>query len=48
MSDGASKAQSIEDHRISFVSLGLLVLDELRFPSKRTFSDVPSGSGIYG
>lgn len=31
-----------------FVSLGMVVLDELRFPSRETLFDVPGGSGLYG
>ncbi|KAL1637036.1 hypothetical protein SLS58_009476 [Diplodia intermedia] len=30
-----------------FVSLGMLVLDELQFPFKETLYDVPGGSGAY-
>ncbi|KAI1172876.1 putative PfkB family kinase [Nemania sp. FL0916] len=30
-----------------FVSLGMLVLDELRFPHLKTVADVPGGSGLY-
>ena len=30
------------------VSLGMVVLDELRFPDRDTLHDVPGGSGTYG
>ncbi|KAI1435169.1 putative PfkB family kinase [Xylaria sp. CBS 124048] len=30
-----------------FVSLGMFILDELRFPHLKTVSDVPGGSGFY-
>lgn len=32
---------------INFVSLGMVVLDELRFPNGQTLYDVPGGSGLY-
>lgn len=35
------------DDAIVFVSLGMLVLDELRFPSSPTLYDVVGGSGAY-
>ncbi len=35
------------DDEIVFVSLGMLVLDELRFPSSPTLYDVVGGSGAY-
>jgi hypothetical protein len=31
-----------------FVSLGMAVIDELRFPTEVVLSDVPGGSGMYG
>lgn len=31
----------------AFVSLGMVVLDELQFPSRETLYDVPGGSGAY-
>ncbi|RTE71865.1 hypothetical protein BHE90_013729 [Fusarium euwallaceae] len=31
----------------TFVSLGMVVLDEIRFPSRETLYDVPGGSGLY-
>ncbi|RMJ19345.1 hypothetical protein CDV36_000933 [Fusarium kuroshium] len=31
----------------TFVSLGMAVLDEIRFPSRETLYDVPGGSGLY-
>lgn len=34
--------------RIKFASLGLVVLDEIHFPSKATQKDVVGGSGSYG
>jgi hypothetical protein len=33
---------------VTFVSLGMVVLDELRFPGKRPLSDVMGGSASYG
>ncbi|KAL4908999.1 hypothetical protein BDW74DRAFT_145757 [Aspergillus multicolor] len=33
---------------ISFTSLGLLVLDEIRFPGHVPLTDVLGGSGVYG
>lgn len=30
------------------LSLGMVVLDELRFPDRDTLYDVPGGSGTYG
>lgn len=30
------------------VSLGMVVLDELRFPDRDTLYDVPGGSGTFG
>ncbi|KAI8630408.1 Ribokinase-like protein [Xylariaceae sp. FL1651] len=30
-----------------FVSLGMIIVDELRFPSRNTLIDVPGGSGLY-
>ncbi|RYP42608.1 hypothetical protein DL767_000132 [Monosporascus sp. MG133] len=30
-----------------FVSLGMVVIDELRFPYQPTLSDIPGGSGLY-
>ena len=30
-----------------FLSLGIVVLDELHFPSRETMYDVPGGSGAY-
>ncbi|EEU36857.1 uncharacterized protein NECHADRAFT_81108 [Fusarium vanettenii 77-13-4] len=32
----------------TFVSLGMVVLDEIRSPSMETLYDVPGGSGLYG
>ncbi|KAL4923964.1 pfkB family carbohydrate kinase superfamily [Aspergillus undulatus] len=34
-------------HNISFTSLGLVVLDEIRFPSREPLTDVLGGSGAY-
>jgi hypothetical protein len=31
-----------------FVSLGMVVLDELRFPHQHPVFGVPGGSGLYG
>jgi hypothetical protein len=36
-----------EPEEIWFTTLGMVVLDELQFPS-RTFADVVGGSGTYG
>lgn len=33
---------------LHFVSLGMVVLDELRFPTRETLHDVVGGSGAYG
>ncbi|KAM7209842.1 Ribokinase-like protein [Rhypophila decipiens] len=33
--------------RIKFCSLGMVVLDEIRFPDGQVLSDVPGGSGLY-
>jgi len=33
--------------KITNVSLGMIVLDELRFPGKEPLYDVPGGSGLY-
>ncbi|UQC85843.1 PfkB family carbohydrate kinase [Colletotrichum lupini] len=32
----------------AFISLGMVVIDELRFPDGRVLRDVPGGSGFYG
>lgn len=32
----------------SFVSLGMVVIDELHFPSREPLIDIPGGSGAYG
>ncbi|KAI1109208.1 Ribokinase-like protein [Nemania sp. NC0429] len=40
-------APEVADHRPVFVSLGMVILDELRFPHLRTVIDVPGGSGLY-
>lgn len=32
----------------TFVSLGMIVLDDIRFPSRETLYNVPGGSGLYG
>ncbi|KAL5046911.1 hypothetical protein BDW71DRAFT_61623 [Aspergillus fruticulosus] len=36
-----------EELTISFTSLGLLVLDEIRFPGQQPLTDVLGGSGAY-
>ncbi|KAI3336481.1 Ribokinase-like protein [Xylariaceae sp. AK1471] len=36
-----------QDNRPVFVSLGMVVLDELRFPHHHTVFDIPGGSGFY-
>lgn len=33
--------------KITSVSLGMIVLDELRFPGREPLYDVPGGSGLY-
>jgi len=33
--------------KIIIVSLGMIVLDELRFPGREPLYDVPGGSGLY-
>jgi len=33
---------------VMFVSLGMVILDELRFPGKAPLLDVMGGSGAYG
>jgi hypothetical protein len=33
---------------ISFTSLGLVVLDEIRFPNQEPLLDILGGSGAYG
>ncbi|KAK4221082.1 hypothetical protein QBC38DRAFT_149219 [Podospora fimiseda] len=33
--------------QIRFISLGMVVLDEIRFPNGKTLFDVPDGSGLY-
>lgn len=33
---------------ICFTSLGLVVLDEIRFPNRAPLNDVLGGSGTYG
>lgn len=43
-----SLAQTESCDSIIFVSLGMVVLDELHFPSKPTLLDVPGGSGLFG
>lgn len=33
---------------LRFLSLGMVVLDQLRFPDRETLYDIPGGSGTYG
>jgi hypothetical protein len=33
---------------ISFTSLGLVVLDDIRFPNRAPLTDILGGSGTYG
>lgn len=33
---------------LRFVSLGMVVLDEIRFPHRSSLHDIPGGSGAYG
>ena len=43
-----SRLSKEEPHQvISFVSLGMVVLDELRFPGQQPLSDILGGSGAY-
>jgi hypothetical protein len=37
-----------EKPSISFTSLGLLVLDEIRLPGQEPLTDILGGSGAYG
>jgi hypothetical protein len=45
--DQNTAAGSKDGHPV-FVSLGMLVLDELRFPHLETVTNMPGGSGLYG
>lgn len=36
------------DAAVDFVSFGMVVLDELRFPGKPPLLDIMGGSGAYG
>lgn len=40
--------QAIEHKGPLFVSLGMIVLDELHFSSRAALYDVPGRSGLYG
>ncbi|KAJ3464741.1 hypothetical protein MRS44_009527 [Fusarium solani] len=44
-----AESGSVQPQRNSptFVSLGMVVLDEIRFPSRETLYNVPGGSGLY-
>ncbi|OTA69256.1 hypothetical protein K449DRAFT_460802, partial [Hypoxylon sp. EC38] len=44
---GQYLAKAIQGSDPAFVSFGMIVLDELRFPSNYTLYDVPGGSGMY-
>ncbi|KAI0842961.1 Ribokinase-like protein [Hypoxylon sp. FL0890] len=44
---GQYLARAIQYEDPAFVSLGMIVLDELRFPLSHTLYDVPGGSGMY-
>ncbi len=46
--DLVAEADAPQPLRIKFASLGLVVLDEIHFPSKATQKDVVGGSGSYG
>ena len=46
--DLVAEADAPQPLRIKFASLGLVVLDEIHFPSKATQNDVVGGSGSYG
>lgn len=48
MATTQNEAESPQNKYPLFVSLGMLVLDELRFPHLDTVADVPGGSGFYG
>jgi hypothetical protein len=45
MGEVFSTSSKVRPH---FVSLGLVVLDELHFPDRDTLYDVPGGSGAFG
>ena len=45
---GPGKSDEELRQTISFVSLGMVVLDELRFHGQRPLTDVVGGSGAYG
>jgi hypothetical protein len=45
---GVFSSTSSQEARLHFVSLGLVVLDELHFPDRETLYDVPGGSGAFG
>ncbi|ROV98006.1 hypothetical protein VMCG_06954 [Cytospora schulzeri] len=44
---GQSSMSETHTRDSSFVSLGMAVIDEIRFPTKETLLDVPGGSGLY-
>ncbi len=48
MSAWFSRQQSPSESDVTFVSLGMVVLDELRLPGKKLLSDVMGGSASYG
>lgn len=37
----------MQEANISFTSLGLVVLDEIRFPNRTPLTDILGGSGTY-
>lgn len=44
---GARPIHSETSETIGFVSLGMVVLDNLRFTNGKALDDVPGGSGLY-
>lgn len=49
-SDNRSYKQPVNMHQqcISFTSLGLVLLDEIRIPNKEPLTNILGGSGTYG
>lgn len=44
----SAQAESSSEPGPDFVSLGMVVLDELQFPNRSWLTNVPGGSGLYG
>lgn len=38
----------MDDSEVSFVSFGTAILDEIRFPGQKPFTNILGGSGAYG